>query len=32
MVLIQHVHYTVDVVSAPFFTYMVYLGARKIVK
>jgi len=32
MVLIQHVHYTVDVVAAPFFTYMVYLGARKIVK
>ena len=32
MVLIQHVHYTIDVVSAPFFTYWVYLGARKIVK
>jgi PAP2 superfamily C-terminal len=29
LVLVQHVHYLIDVVSAPFFTYCCYLlGAR----
>ena len=31
MVLIQHVHYTIDVVVAPFGAYMVYVLARKVV-
>jgi hypothetical protein len=29
-VLIQHVHYTIDVVAAPFFTYSAFCGARYI--
>ncbi|MFY7965421.1 MAG: phosphatase PAP2-related protein [Chitinophagaceae bacterium] len=32
MVLFQHVHYAIDVVAAPFFTYWVYWFAKKIVK
>ena len=30
LVLIQHVHYTVDVVSAPIFAYICYIGSKKI--
>jgi len=31
MVLFQHVHYTIDVITAPFFTYGVYWIAKKII-
>ncbi|MFP5041085.1 phosphatase PAP2-related protein [Parasediminibacterium sp. JCM 36343] len=32
MVLVQHVHYTVDVLAAPLFTYIIFITARFIVK
>ena len=30
-VLIQHVHYTIDVIMAPFITYFLWIGSKKIV-
>jgi len=32
LVLIQHVHFTIDVVCAPFFAYLCYIISRKIAK
>jgi hypothetical protein len=32
LLLVQHVHYTVDVIAAPFFTYAMYLIALRIVR
>jgi hypothetical protein len=29
LVLVQHVHYSLDVIVAPFFAYLVYIAARK---
>lgn len=32
LVLIQHVHYSIDVIAAPFLTYLVYLLSKLVVK
>ncbi len=32
LLLVQHVHYTIDVIAAPFFTYAMYLIALRIIK
>jgi membrane-associated phospholipid phosphatase len=31
-VLLQHVHYTIDVVMAPVITYFIWIGAKKIIE
>ena len=32
LVLVQHIHYTIDVVAAPFFAWLIYLLAQRILK
>ena len=31
LVMVQHIHYSIDVFAAFFFTYFIYLGAKKVV-
>ncbi|OYX91583.1 MAG: hypothetical protein B7Y76_13965 [Sphingobacteriia bacterium 35-40-5] len=31
-VLLQHVHYTLDVITAPVITYFIWVGSKKIVE
>ncbi len=32
MVLLQHIHYTIDVIAVPFFTYLVFHLSKKFVE
>lgn len=32
LVLVQHVHYSIDVIAAPLLTYLVYLSSKQIIK
>ncbi|MGY4536734.1 hypothetical protein ACVW0P_001148 [Mucilaginibacter sp. UYNi724] len=32
LLLVQHIHYTIDVVAAPFLVYLIFLAVRKILK
>ncbi len=32
LVLVQHIHYTIDVVTAPFFAWLIFLLAQRILK
>ncbi|MEB0249607.1 phosphatase PAP2-related protein, partial [Mucilaginibacter sp. 5B2] len=32
LLLVQHIHYTIDVVAAPILVYLIFLGVRKMLK
>ncbi|MES2268944.1 MAG: phosphatase PAP2-related protein [Bacteroidota bacterium] len=32
LLLVQHIHYTIDVVAAPILVYLIFLGVRKLLK